>query len=72
MMSDIRLKRDIRKTGRTRKGYDWYEWKWTRRARKLVGNQPAFGVLANEVLRVDPGAVHVRKGYLAVDYSRVL
>jgi len=63
-MSDRRLKRDIRDLGiRLMNGIKLYAYRYIWEARERVG------VMADEVLRVRPQAVHVRGGYLAVDYG---
>lgn len=70
--SDTRLKHGIRKIGELINGISLYAWKWTRKGKMLAGDQPAFGVLAQEVLRLIPAAVSVKGGYYQVDYSQVL
>lgn len=62
--SDVRLKKNIRRIGTTRKGNSLYEWDW-----KTGGK--GSGVLAQEVTHV-PGAVAFDPaGLLTVDYSKV-
>jgi hypothetical protein len=72
-MSDIRLKTDIAHVGESAKGYQFYTWKWTDEGKRLAGDQPEFGVIAQEVALIDPSAVVVGDdGYMRVDYRRVL
>jgi len=69
-LSDVRLKTNIRRVGSTRGGNTVYSWNWTDEGARLAGNQPGFGVIAQEV---NQDAVSVGPhGYLMVDYSRVL
>jgi hypothetical protein len=64
--SDIRLKEDIKPIGFTKKGTPLYKWKW-----KGSGTE-GQGVLAQEVLGLDPTAVAMdRDGVLMVDYAKV-
>jgi hypothetical protein len=64
--SDIRLKEDIERIGSTAKGTPLYKWKW-----KGSGTE-GRGVLAQEVLGLDPTAVAMdRDGVLMVDYAKV-
>ena len=70
--SDKRLKKNIRKVG-TEAGHNVYEWEWTKRGKELAGNQPARGVIAQEVLKKKPEAVSTdpNTGFLIVDYSKL-
>jgi hypothetical protein len=64
--SDTRLKEDIKHIGFTAKGTPLYKWKW-----KGSGTE-GRGVLAQEVLGLDPTAVAMdRDGVLMVDYAKV-
>lgn len=66
MFSDIRLKTNIKRIGRTRAGHGWYSWNWKHNGKK------AQGVIAQDVRKVMPHAVvKARNGYLAVDYAQV-
>jgi hypothetical protein len=62
--SDLRLKTNINRVGKTPAGYGVYTWDWI-----TPIDQPAFGVIAQEVnqdaVSVGPG------GFLMVDYARV-
>jgi hypothetical protein len=71
--SDIRLKTEIKKVGKLPNGIPVYRWEWTKEAKKIVDDQPAFGVLAQEVLDFMPDAVVMgTDGYYEVDYGKVL
>lgn len=62
MMSDKRLKTDIKEVGETTGGRKLYTWKWK------DSGEPDFGVLAQE----NPDlAVETPGGFFAVDYSKV-
>ncbi|PHR99266.1 MAG: hypothetical protein COA78_25315 [Blastopirellula sp.] len=68
-LSDRRLKKDIVQIGKTNGGANIYKWNWIEAAKSLVGNQPSFGVMADEVMyAVTVGA----DGFKRVDYSRVV
>ena len=69
--SDARLKQDIQKVGEVN-GINVYTWRWTPEALDIVGDQPEFGVIAQEVAETKPEAVTVGgDGFLRVDYGRV-
>ena len=71
--SDIRLKTEIKRVGKLPNGIPVYRWEWTKEAKEIVKDQPAFGVLAQEVLDFMPDAVTVgTDGYYQVDYGKVL
>lgn len=64
--SDVRLKTNIKRIGTTKKGNGIYTWDW-----KTGGS--GRGVLAQEVARNSPEAVHMDPdGILKVDYAREL
>jgi hypothetical protein len=70
--SDIRLKTNIRKIGKLANGINVYIWKWREFAKKIVGNTPSIGVIAQEVMKIIPKAVfRGEHGYLMVDYSLI-
>lgn len=71
--SDRRLKENIRPVGRTPGGNTLYTWAWNSMARSLgLGDNPTLGVIAQEVMGVNPSAVYqTNKGWLVVDYSKV-
>ena len=71
--SDIRLKTEIKRVGKLPNGIPVYRWEWTKEAKEIVDDQPAFGVLAQEVLEFMPDAVTLgTDGYYEVDYRKVL
>lgn len=65
LLSDSRLKRDIRKIGKLRNGINVYlfRYKWS--------DVPTIGVMAQEVLGIIPEAVTKVGAYLAVDYAKL-
>lgn len=63
--SDRRLKTNIRKIGKTQKGFNWYAFDY-------VWGEPSEGVMADEVAAVKPWAVTEMLGYSRVDYTEVL
>jgi hypothetical protein len=65
MVSDMRLKEDIRLVGRTFDGLNVFTFHY--KGDPVV----RMGVMAQEVLKVHPEAVTEIDGYLAVDYSRI-
>jgi hypothetical protein len=70
--SDKRLKTNIKQVGKLDNGIKLYTWKWTAEAKKIVNNQPEYGVIADEVLEIMPEAVQRgTDGYLRVDYAAV-
>lgn len=70
--SDKKLKTNIRKVGQLASGLNTYFWDWTEEAKKLVGNQMTFGVMAQEAIEVFPEAISKdSNGYLQVDYARI-
>lgn len=65
MMSDMRVKRDIRKCGMTKTGIPVYEYRY-------FGSRTLYrGVLAQEVKALFPDAVKMVDGLLMVDYTKV-
>jgi hypothetical protein len=64
LFSDERLKQDIELVGNDGK-YNWYEYQY------VWGGPRKRGVMAQEVMAVNPDAVHDIGGYLAVDYGRL-
>lgn len=70
--SDIRLKTNIQRTGQTPYGINLYTWDWTEEAKEIVGDQPTFGVMAQEVMEMTPDAVIMYPdGFYRVDYARI-
>tara|TARA_A100001201_G_scaffold69469_1_gene64103 strand:+ start:754 stop:1503 length:750 start_codon:yes stop_codon:yes gene_type:complete len=63
--SDIKLKEDVKQVGVSPQGYKIYEFNYK-------GNDTRYrGVMAQDVVKINPMAVHVQDGFLAVDYSKV-
>jgi hypothetical protein len=66
MMSDVRLKRDIKRIGALPSGLPTYEFRY------LWSDDIQTGVMAQEAMRMFPDAVVMHdSGYLAVDYSKL-
>lgn len=64
MKSDARLKTDIVPIG-VRNGHTIYEWRY-------LGSSVRYrGVMAQDVIDIDPQAVAIENGYYAVDYARL-
>ena len=63
--SDIRMKEDIEQVGVSPDGHKIYEFNY-------IGNPTRYrGVMAHEVAKIDPMAVGIRDGYLAVNYGKI-
>jgi len=72
-MSDIRLKENIQPIGKSDNGINLYTWDWNEEGKRIAGNQPTIGVLAQELREVMPEAVtEGPDGYLRVNYLKVL
>ena len=71
--SDIRLKENIKKIDEGGSGIGWYTWDWNEKAKEIgVDDQPTEGVIAQELIKIDPSAVVMGDdGYYRVDYSKV-
>jgi hypothetical protein len=65
LMSDVRLKEDIRRVGMTDGGLPVYTYRYKGHP------QTHMGVMAQEVEKVNPDAVREIGGYKAVDYTMV-
>ena len=66
MMSDERVKTDIKRVGETDDGLPVYTYRY------VWGGPPQMGVMAQDVAEDNPGAVYVTpSGFLALDYSRL-
>ena len=70
-VSDVRLKKNINKIGKTSKGFNLYTWDWNEIGRNITGHLSGIGVLAQEVQKIMPEAV-IDGEYLRVDYGKVL
>ena len=63
--SDIRMKEDIEQVGVSPDGHKIYEFNY-------IGKPTRYrGVMAHEVVKIDPMAVGIRDGYLAVNYGKI-
>ena len=72
MFSDIRLKENVLKVDEVEPGVGWYTWDWNDTAKAMGVDDQTEGVIAQELMEVDPGAVAMGDdGYYRVDYSRV-
>lgn len=70
--SDRRLKDNLVQIGTLNSGLALYRWAWNDRALQLgCGDYPTVGVLAQDVVAMDPEAVGTWQGYLSVDYERI-
>jgi hypothetical protein len=63
MMSDRRVKADVRRIGRHRRGFGIYRYRF------IGESRPRIGVMAQEVARVMPDAVRSFRGVLMVNYA---
>lgn len=63
LMSDRRLKRDIRKVGAMDDGTPVYTYRYSN------GGPVRMGVMAQDILETHPEAVHKVEGFYAVDYG---
>jgi hypothetical protein len=71
--SDIRLKTNLRKTGRKIATLDEYTWDWNEIAKEIgVSSDPTTGVIAQEAMIVYPDVVSTGPhGYFMVNYGRL-
>ena len=70
--SDIRLKENVFKVDEVEPGVGWYTWDWNDTAKAMGVDDQTEGVIAQELMEVDPGAVAMGDdGYYRVDYSKV-
>ena len=72
--SDKRLKKNIKKLYKTKKGIQIYSWEWKKEAKDMGWDKyPTMGVIAQEVKETIPEAVVMdTNGYYLVDYNKVL
>ena len=64
--SDIRLKENIVKVGRSPSGLNIYEWNY------IWGSPRYSGVMAQEIINIIPEAVvTMPNGYLGVNYAKI-
>jgi hypothetical protein len=70
MMSDERLKENIKPIGTSENGHKLYTWDWNNKAKELGVNNPTTGVIAQEVMKYMPEAVSKHaNGYYMVNYG---
>jgi len=63
--SDIRMKEDIKQVGISPDGHKIYEFNY-------IGKPTRYrGVMAQDVVKIDPMAVGIRDGYLSVNYGKI-
>jgi len=70
LMSDERLKENIKPIGTSENGHKLYTWDWNDKAKELGVNDPTTGVIAQEVMKYMPEAVTKdANGYYMVNYG---
>jgi hypothetical protein len=70
--SDIRLKKNLKKTGRKIGKLDEYTWEWNDLARSLNINDPTTGVLAQEAIKHYAESVSTGDhGYYIINYQKL-
>ena len=71
--SDERLKDNIAHYDTMPNGVKIYTWDWNDTAKSLgVDSTPSMGVIAQEIMKTHPDAVHMGKdGYLRVNYGKI-
>ncbi len=69
--SDVRLKTNIKQIDTLESGLPWYTWEWNEVGKAIVGDQPSYGVIAQEAAEMFPDAVVEVDGYLRVDYRSI-
>jgi hypothetical protein len=72
--SDARLKKNIRRVGKTPGGHNLYAWDWKKQAKFVFGKTGSdMGVLAQEVKETRPDLVHeFPDGYYRVNYGGIV
>ena len=71
--SDISLKTNIEPVGKLPNGINLYTWDWNEEGKRIAGDAPTYGVIAQEVQEVAPEAVtRGEHGYLMVNYSKLI
>jgi hypothetical protein len=70
MMSDEKLKENIKPIGKSKNGHNVYTWDWNDKAKELGINDPTTGVIAQKVMKYMPEAVTKdANGYYMVNYG---
>jgi len=67
-LSDESLKENIIKIG-MEKGHNIYSWTWNKLANSMGLFGKSFGVLAQEIIKTNPGAVITNGEYMKVNYK---
>jgi len=71
--SDVSLKTNIEPVGKLPNGINLYTWDWNEEGKRIAGDAPTYGVIAQEVQEVAPEAVtRGDHGYLMVNYSKLI
>ena len=60
------MKHNIKQVGKSKAGYKIYEWNYN-----SSPNSRYRGVIAQDVMKINPMAVEILDGYLAVNYDKV-
>lgn len=69
--SDASMKKNVKKTGKTKDGTNTYEWEWNKAGEKKGMKGKGSGVLAQDVAKSNPEAVKkTPDGKLMVDYDK--
>ena len=71
--SDIRLKKNIRRVGKTPGGHNLYAWDWKKKAKSIAGKTgPDMGVIAQDVMETRPDLVVMfPDGFYRVNYEGI-
>ena len=72
--SDIRLKKNIRRVGKTPGGHNLYAWDWKKKAKSIAGKTgPDMGVIAQDVMETRPDLVVMfPDGFYRVNYEGIV
>ena len=58
--------------GKSISGANLYSWDWNEEGKSIAGDQPTYGVIAQEQAVRNPSSVIIGSdGYLRVDYAKV-
>jgi hypothetical protein len=71
LLSDERLKTNIKQIGNLTSGLPWYTWEWTEKGAEMAGDQSTEGVMAQEAKVMFPDAVTEVDGFLRVNYKEL-
>lgn len=70
LFSDRRLKKDIKQVG-FENGHNVYKWTWNDKAKEFGLEGNGYGVIADEVEKINPEAVTIQDGYKKVKYEMI-